>query len=64
MPTKFRELEKMLRAAGWTPVRATGSHYIFRHPVKGTVTVPFHGDNNEIKPGTLRAILKKADLVK
>jgi predicted RNA binding protein YcfA (HicA-like mRNA interferase family) len=43
-------------------VRATGSHYIFPHPTKGTVTVPYHGANNEIAPGTLKAILKQAGL--
>jgi predicted RNA binding protein YcfA (HicA-like mRNA interferase family) len=52
----------MLRADGWARVRATGSHYIFRHPTKGTVTVPYHGANNEIAPGTLKAILKQAGL--
>ena len=62
MPTKFRDLEKMLRADGWARVRATGSHYIFPHPTKGTVTVPYHGANNEIAPGTLKAILKQAGL--
>ena len=62
MPTKFRDLERMLRAGGWTQVRASGSHYIFKHPTKGTVTVPYHGANKEIAPGTLKAILKHAGL--
>ena len=62
MPTKFRDLEKMLRADGWTLIRIGGSHYIFGHPTKGTVTVPYHGANNEIALGTLKAILKQTGL--
>lgn len=64
MPTKFRDLEKMLRADGWMLDRASGSHYIYRHLEKGAVTVPFHGSNKEIAPGTLRDILKLARLAK
>lgn len=64
MPTKFRDLEKMLRAAGWKLDHTTGSHHIYKHPVKGTVPVPFHGRNNDIAPGTLRDILKLTGLVK
>jgi hypothetical protein len=30
MPTKFRDLERMLRADGWTFDRASGSHHIDR----------------------------------
>jgi len=64
MPTKFRELEEMLRDAGWTFHHATGSHYIFTHPTRGRVTVPFHGRNSDIAPGTLRDILKRTGIVK
>lgn len=64
MPTKFRDLEKMLKAEGWSLSRTAGSHYVYSHPTKGTVTVPYHGDNKEIRPGTLRSILKKMGLVK
>jgi len=52
----------MLRAAGWQFDHAAGSHYIYKHPTKGTLTVPYHGKNNEIAPGTLRAILTQAGL--
>lgn len=64
MPTKFRDLEKMLKADGWTFDRASGSHYIYKHPAKGSITAPFHGSNKEIAPGTLRDILKLARLAK
>jgi predicted RNA binding protein YcfA (HicA-like mRNA interferase family) len=62
MPPKFRELAKMLRAADWKHDHTTGSHYIYVHPTKGSVSVPFHGDNKEIAPGTLKAILKQSGL--
>jgi predicted RNA binding protein YcfA (HicA-like mRNA interferase family) len=40
-----------LKADGWTLDRVTGSHHIFRHPVKlGKVTVPHRKD---IPIGTL-----------
>ena len=58
----LENLDKMLRAAGWQFDHAAGSHYIYKHPTKGTLTVPYHGKNNEIAPGTLRAILTQAGL--
>ena len=61
MPIKFRELAKLLSANGFEFDHATGSHYIYKHPAKGTITVPFHGNNNEIAPGTLKAILKQME---
>lgn len=62
MPTKFREMAKMLKEDGWELVRVTGSHYRYEHPTKGAITVPFHGNNVELKPGTLKAIMKQAGL--
>lgn len=38
MPTKFRDLEKVLRAHGYNFDHATGSHYIYAHPTKPRVT--------------------------
>ena len=64
MPTKFRDLEKMLRADGWIFDRASCSHYVYKHPEKGHITIPSHGSNKEIAPGTLRDILKLARLAK
>lgn len=62
MPTKFRDLVILLKEDGWRLGHTTGSHRIYEHPAKGRVTVPFHGDNKEIAPGTLKAILKQAGL--
>ena len=58
-PLKFRELAKMLRANGWSLGHTTGSHHIYVHPTRGSVSVPFHGENREIATGTLRAILSR-----
>ena len=62
MPTKFKDLVKLLKEDGWRLSHTTGSHYIYEHPAKGRVTVPFHGGNKEIAPGTLKAILKQTGL--
>ena len=62
MPTKFRDFDKMLKAAGFVFSHATGSHYMYKHPTKGSVSVPFHGSNKEIAPGTLKSIMKQAGL--
>ncbi len=50
------------KAKGWEFDHATGSHYIYVHPADGSISVPFHGSNNEIAQGTLKAILKQAGL--
>ncbi len=52
----------MLREAGYVLERQTGSHRIYKHLTKGTLSVPFHGSNNDVAPGTLKAILKLAGL--
>ena len=54
----------MLRNGGWVHERTTGSHGVFRHPQKpGAVTVPNVGQGYmEVKPGTLRNILRQAGL--
>jgi predicted RNA binding protein YcfA (HicA-like mRNA interferase family) len=52
----------MLRGAGFKFDHAAGSHYTYEHPARGKITVPFHGINMEIAPGTLKDILKKAGL--
>lgn len=64
MPTKFRDLEKMLRVDGWVFLRSNGSHYVYKHPTKGQIVVPFHGSNKELAAGTLADILKTAGLRK
>jgi predicted RNA binding protein YcfA (HicA-like mRNA interferase family) len=58
-----KNLIKMLEKDGWHQVRQTGSHRIFKHPVKkATIPIPDHG-KKDIKIGTLKAILKQAEIV-
>ena len=52
----------MLKKDGWYQVRQTGSHRIFKHPFKkATIPIPDHG-KKDIKIGTLKAILKQAEI--
>jgi predicted RNA binding protein YcfA (HicA-like mRNA interferase family) len=58
---KFREIEKILKQNGWELIDIKGSHYQYKHPTKpGKVTIPNH--NKDIKPLTLKSILKQAGL--
>lgn len=57
----LREIEKILKQDGWELVDIKGSHYQYKHPTKpGKVTIPNH--NKDIKPLTLKSILKQAGL--
>ena len=52
-----------LQRAGFKIERIVGSHYILEFPgdQSRTVTVPLHG-NRDLKPGTLRSIVRQAGL--
>jgi predicted RNase H-like HicB family nuclease len=41
MPTKFRDLEKLLKAEGYRFDHATGSHSTYVHPTEAKLVVPF-----------------------
>ena len=57
-----KQLMKLLEDGGWFEARCKGSHRIFKHPDKNaTIPVAFHG-NKDIPIGTLKKILKMADL--
>jgi predicted RNA binding protein YcfA (HicA-like mRNA interferase family) len=63
---KAADLIKKLKEDGWFEVRQSGSHKIFEHAEKQTVsgfplTVPFHGAK-DLRIGTLNSILKDAGL--
>jgi len=59
---KAKEMISLLKSHGWNHVRTTGSHYIMKHGQSGElISVPYHG-NKDLKPGTLNAILKKAEI--
>ncbi|MDR1158861.1 MAG: type II toxin-antitoxin system HicA family toxin [Oscillospiraceae bacterium] len=58
---KFREIEKIILADGWTFKSAKGSHHQYVHPTKpGKVTIPCH--SGDIAHIIVRAILKQAGL--
>lgn len=53
---------KALRHAGFEQTHVRGSHHYLRRPDEGgLVVVPVHG-NRDLPTGTLRAILRQADL--
>jgi predicted RNA binding protein YcfA (HicA-like mRNA interferase family) len=57
-----RKVIKALERAGFIEHHATGSHAIMRHRIDHSlrVTVPMH--NRDLKPGTLRQIVKQSGL--
>ena len=58
-----RQVLRALQRAGFVVDRIVGSHHVLRHPAvpHRVVTVPFHGPK-DLKPGTLRAIIRQAGL--
>ncbi len=62
MPMKVREAIRLLEQHGWVEMRSRGSHRHFKHPSRPMV-ITFPGrEGQELAPGTLNAILKKAGL--
>jgi predicted RNA binding protein YcfA (HicA-like mRNA interferase family) len=53
---------RALTKAGFVLDRVAGSHHVLVHPANPlrTVTVPVHA-GRDLKPGTLRAIIRQAD---
>lgn len=59
---KVRDLIHQLESAGWRLKTTKGSHRQFLHPEKGmVVTVPGQ-PGKDVPVGTLRAILRSAEL--
>jgi mRNA interferase HicA len=59
---KVKELEKLLKEAGWVKVRQAGSHMIYEHPDhRRPIPVPNHG-SKDLGKGLVLAILKQAGL--
>jgi predicted RNA binding protein YcfA (HicA-like mRNA interferase family) len=58
---KSSELIKLLENSGWVLERIKGSHHQFKHPnFPLVITVPH--PRKDLKPGTLRQIMKDAGL--
>ncbi|MDQ6842765.1 MAG: type II toxin-antitoxin system HicA family toxin [Bacteroidota bacterium] len=59
---KAQQVIKLIEKNGWLFERQAGSHKIFKHPTKkGIVVIPDHG-KEDLRIGTLNAILKQAGL--
>jgi predicted RNA binding protein YcfA (HicA-like mRNA interferase family) len=57
-----KRLCKIVEQKEWILQRVTGSHYIYEHPESGRVlSIPVHR-NQDLKIGTLRALMKLAQL--
>jgi len=59
---KVRELIKLLESKQWRQVRQKGSHRAFRHPLKPLVVTVPGNRNDDVPIGTLRSILRKAEI--
>jgi predicted RNA binding protein YcfA (HicA-like mRNA interferase family) len=55
-----REAVKAFERLGWTVARQSSSHIIMVHPDHiATLSIP---DHNEVAKGTLRSLIRRADL--
>ncbi|MGD9854681.1 MAG: type II toxin-antitoxin system HicA family toxin [Planctomycetaceae bacterium] len=53
---------RILEQHGWMLARVNGAHHVYRHAASGRRTVvPVHG-NQDLKPGTQRAIMRDTGL--
>jgi predicted RNA binding protein YcfA (HicA-like mRNA interferase family) len=60
MLTNSRDIVRRLEREGWTLVRVTGSHHVFRSSLSGeTVVVPH--PKKDLGKGLVRAIYKGAE---
>lgn len=57
-----KQLCKIVEQKGWVLQRITGSHHIYKNPELGqTLLIPVHR-NQDLKVGTLKALMKIAQL--
>jgi predicted RNA binding protein YcfA (HicA-like mRNA interferase family) len=57
-----KRLCKIVEQKGWVLRRSTGSHHIYENPeVEQILSIPVHR-NQDLKVGTLRALMKIAQL--
>ena len=58
-----KKLCKIVEQRGWILQRITGSHHIYQNPdFDKILSIPVH-KNKDLKVGTLKALMKIADLV-
>ena len=57
-----KKLCKVVEKLGWTLVRVKGSHHIYtKEDISKIIVIPVHG-NRDLPIGTLKGILKDAEL--
>lgn len=59
---KYSELEKILRNHGCTPVMEGHKHRLWYSPITGERFPVGHHKTEDVKPGTLKSILKAAGI--
>ena len=60
---KIKEIINLIEDDGWYLARQKGSHRQYKHPdKKGLVTVAVHRLSDDIAIGTLKSILKQAQI--
>jgi predicted RNA binding protein YcfA (HicA-like mRNA interferase family) len=59
MLTSSRDIIRRLEREGWTCVRVTGSHHVFKNPVSEEPVVVPH-PKKDLGKGLVRAIYKRA----
>jgi predicted RNA binding protein YcfA (HicA-like mRNA interferase family) len=59
---KVRDVVRLLEENQWRLVRHKRGHRAFRHPTKPLVVTDSGNRNDDLPIGTLKSILKKADL--
>lgn len=57
---KVKDVIKQLKAEGWVLVRQTGSHRQFTHAIHPSVVTVAGKLSDDLKPGTLSSIEKRA----
>jgi predicted RNA binding protein YcfA (HicA-like mRNA interferase family) len=57
-----KRMRGVLEERGWTLARINGAHHIYRHAATGRRTVVPVPANQDLKPGTQRAIMRDAGL--
>jgi predicted RNA binding protein YcfA (HicA-like mRNA interferase family) len=59
MLTSSRDIIRRLEREGWTLVRVTGSHHVFKNAISGATVVVPH-PKKDLGKGLVRAIYKSA----
>ena len=61
---KIRKIIKIIEKDGWFPVRTTGSHRHYEHPIKKGIVTISGQPSKEIAKKTLNCVLKQAGLTR